>query len=38
MAYVPVESSAAGTQIEIAIRAGLAPARIVPMPFYKRAV
>lgn len=37
MAYVPVESSRPGTKIEIAIRAGREPARIVPMPFYKRA-
>ena len=37
MAYVPAESSAPGTRIEIAIRAGLAPARIVTTPFYKRA-
>jgi aminomethyltransferase len=37
MAYVPTASSAPGTEIEIAIRAGRAPARIVPMPFYKRA-
>jgi aminomethyltransferase len=37
MAYVPVESSAPGTRLEIAIRAGREPARIVPMPFYKRA-
>jgi len=37
MAYVPVESSAPGTEIEIAIRANRGRARIVPMPFYKRA-
>ena len=37
MAYVPVASSAPGTAIEIAVRAGREPARIVPMPFYKRA-
>jgi aminomethyltransferase len=37
MAYVPVESSAEGTEIEIAIRANRGRARIVPMPFYKRA-
>jgi aminomethyltransferase len=37
MAYVPVASSAPGTEIEIAIRAGRAPARIVPVPFYRRA-
>jgi aminomethyltransferase len=37
MAYVPVESSRPGTKIEIAVRAGREPARIVPMPFYKRA-
>jgi aminomethyltransferase len=37
LAYVPVESSAPGMEIEIAIRASRAPARIVPTPFYKRA-
>jgi aminomethyltransferase len=36
MAYVPAESSAAGTKIEISIRANQAPAIIVPLPFYKR--
>jgi aminomethyltransferase len=37
MAYVPVASKAPGTEISIGIRANQAPARIVPMPFYKRA-
>ncbi len=37
MAYVPVESKAPGTEITIGIRANQALARIVPMPFYKRA-
>jgi aminomethyltransferase len=37
MAYVPAESSAPGTEIEISIRANRARARIVPTPFYKRA-
>ncbi len=37
MAYVPVESKAVGTEITIGVRANQAPARIVPMPFYKRA-
>jgi aminomethyltransferase len=37
MAYVPAESAAAGTSIEIAIRGQSAPARITPLPFYKRA-
>jgi aminomethyltransferase len=37
MAYVPAESSAAGTEIQIAIRANEARAKIVPTPFYKRA-
>ena len=36
MAYVPPDSSAPGTEITIGIRANQAPARIVPMPFYKR--
>jgi aminomethyltransferase len=36
MAYVPAASTAPGTKITIGIRANLAPAQIVPMPFYKR--
>ena len=37
MAYVPAESSAEGTEIQIPIRANEGQAKIVPMPFYKRA-
>jgi aminomethyltransferase len=37
MAYVPPASKAVGTEITMEIRANRAPARIVPMPFYKRA-
>jgi glycine cleavage system T protein (aminomethyltransferase) len=37
MAYVPANSNAPGTKIEISIRTNQAPAMIVPMPFYKRA-
>ena len=37
MAYVPVASKTPGTEISVCIRANEAPARIVPMPFYKRA-
>jgi aminomethyltransferase len=36
MAYVPVESRAPGTHIRIGIRSQEAPAKIVPLPFYKR--
>ena len=36
MAYVPPEFRAPGTEIAIEIRGKPAPARIVPMPFYKR--
>jgi aminomethyltransferase len=36
MAYVPPEYRAPGTEINIEIRGKQAPARIVPMPFYKR--
>jgi aminomethyltransferase len=36
MAYVPPQSSAVGTDIEISIRGQAAAARIVPIPFYKR--
>jgi aminomethyltransferase len=37
MAYVPVDQSRAGTEIEIDIRGRVAKARVVPMPFYRRA-
>ena len=36
MAYVPPESSALGTEIEIGIRGQAAAARVIAMPFYKR--
>ncbi|HKS65805.1 MAG TPA: glycine cleavage T C-terminal barrel domain-containing protein, partial [Candidatus Acidoferrales bacterium] len=36
MAYVPPETGAAGTEIEIGIRGQAVPARIIPLPFYKR--
>jgi aminomethyltransferase len=36
MAYVPLAAKPPGTEITIGIRANQAPARIVPMPFYKR--
>jgi aminomethyltransferase len=36
MAYVPTAFKANGTEITVAVRANQAPARIVPMPFYKR--
>jgi len=37
MAYVPPAAKAPGTEIAVEIRGNQAPARIVPMPFYKRA-
>lgn len=36
MAYVPPDSSATGTEIDISVRGQSAPARIVALPFYKR--
>jgi aminomethyltransferase len=36
MAYVPPSSAVPGTEIEILIRGQMVPARIVPLPFYKR--
>ena len=36
MAYVPPSSAAVGTEIQIGIRGQMVPARIVPLPFYKR--
>jgi aminomethyltransferase len=37
MAYVPVDRTAPGTEIEIDIRGRRTRARIVPLPFYRRA-
>jgi aminomethyltransferase len=37
MAYVPSDRAVAGTDIEIDVRGRRVPARVVPMPFYKRA-
>jgi aminomethyltransferase len=37
MAYVPTDVSRAGSEIEIDIRGRALRARVVPMPFYKRA-
>jgi aminomethyltransferase len=37
MAYVPIELSPVGTEIEIDVRGRLSKARVVPLPFYKRA-
>jgi aminomethyltransferase len=37
MAYLPVEHAAAGTEFNVDIRGRLARARVVAMPFYKRA-
>ncbi len=37
MAYVPPERSCVETPIEIGIRGQAVPARIIPLPFYKRA-
>jgi len=36
MAYVPIDLSKPGTDIEIDVRGRVAQARVVPMPFYKR--
>jgi aminomethyltransferase len=37
MAYVPPGKDKVGTEIQIGIRGNEAPAKIVPLPFYKRA-
>ena len=37
MAYLPVEHTAAGTEFDVDIRGRRTRARVVPMPFYKRA-
>ena len=36
MAYVPIESSTPGSELQIDIRGRAATARVVPMPFYRR--
>jgi aminomethyltransferase len=36
MAYVPPEASTVGLPVDIEIRGQLVPAKIVPLPFYKR--
>ncbi len=36
MAYVPPRLAEAGTEIEIQVRKNAVPARVVPIPFYKR--
>ena len=37
LAYLPIESTAVGTELEIEIRGKKAKAKVVPTPFYKRA-
>jgi aminomethyltransferase len=37
MAYVPTELTAPGTELEIDVRGRASKARVVPLPFYKRA-
>src|SRR5205085_9742726 len=37
MAYLPVEHTAVGTEFDVDIRGRRTRARVVPMPFYKRA-
>jgi aminomethyltransferase len=36
MAYVPVEQTSPGTELDIDVRGRVATARVVPLPFYKR--
>lgn len=36
MGYVPVESAAVGTELQIDVRGRMVTAQIVPLPFYKR--
>jgi len=37
LAYLPVEATSPGSEFEVDIRGRRAPARVVPLPFYKRA-
>jgi aminomethyltransferase len=36
LAYLPIEATPAGTDFEVEIRGRMTPARVVPLPFYKR--
>jgi aminomethyltransferase len=36
MAYLPIDATAPGTEFEVEIRGRRTPARVVPLPFYKR--
>jgi aminomethyltransferase len=37
LAYVPVESTALGTEVAVEVRGNLVKAKVVPTPFYRRA-
>ena len=37
MAYVPIDMTPAGTEIDIDVRGRISRARVIPLPFYKRA-
>jgi aminomethyltransferase len=37
LAYVPIDHARPGTELEVDIRGRRARARVVPLPFYKRA-
>jgi aminomethyltransferase len=37
MAYVPIDVTSAGTEIDIDVRGRVSKARVIPLPFYKRA-
>jgi aminomethyltransferase len=37
MAYVPIDQAQPGAELEIDIRGRASKARVVPLPFYKRA-
>jgi len=37
MAYVELGCTAVGTELEVDVRGKAEPARVVPLPFYKRA-
>ena len=37
MAYLPIEHTAAGSEFDVDVRGRRTRARVVPMPFYKRA-
>ena len=37
LAYLPLDSTAPGTEVAVEVRGNLVKAKVVPIPFYRRA-